>query len=37
MQKIISDAKENKCTVFHQYCLNEYDELERTKSANKTK
>jgi tetratricopeptide (TPR) repeat protein len=26
MKKIQEDAKENKCSVFHQFCQNEYEE-----------
>jgi len=25
MEKIKSDAKENKCSVFHQFCNNEFE------------
>lgn len=31
MTKIIADAKKNKCTVFHQFCQNEFDELSNKK------
>ncbi len=31
MAKIITDAKKNKCSVFHQYCQNEFDELANKK------
>ena len=28
MEKIKVDAKENKCTVFHQFCQNEFEEYD---------
>jgi len=31
MEKIKSDAKENKCSVFHQFCQNEFEEKELKK------
>jgi tetratricopeptide (TPR) repeat protein len=31
MTKIIIDAKKNKCSVFHQYCQNEFEELNDKK------
>lgn len=31
MMKIIADAKKNKCTVFHQFCQIEFDELSNKK------
>jgi len=27
MEKIKKDAKENKCSVFHQFCQNEFEEF----------
>ena len=32
MEKIKIDAKKNKCSVFHQYCQNEFEELKNKKS-----
>ena len=37
MKKIFLDAAENKCTVFHQFCLNEFDEFEKKKEAKQSK
>ena len=31
MEQIKTDAKKNKCTVFHQYCQNEFEELKDKK------
>jgi tetratricopeptide (TPR) repeat protein len=31
MEQIKSDAKANKCSVFHQYCQNEFEELKNKK------
>src|SRR3989338_1414610 len=31
MEKIKIDAKKNKCSVFHQYCQNEFEELKNKK------
>ncbi len=31
MEKIKIDAKKNNCSVFHQYCQNEFDELKNKK------
>jgi tetratricopeptide (TPR) repeat protein len=31
MEKIISDAKDNKCSVFHQFCQSEFEEKELKK------
>jgi hypothetical protein len=31
MKKIKNDAKHNKCTVFHQFCENEFTELSSEK------
>ncbi|MEK6865554.1 MAG: hypothetical protein AABX06_03685, partial [Thermoproteota archaeon] len=31
MEKIKTDAKKNKCSVFHQYCQNEFEELKDKK------
>ncbi|MFB5612141.1 MAG: tetratricopeptide repeat protein, partial [Nitrosarchaeum sp.] len=32
MEQIKIDAKKNKCSVFHQYCQNEFEELKDKKS-----
>ena len=31
MNQIKLDAKKNKCTVFHQFCQNEFEELKDKK------
>ena len=31
MEKIKTDAQKNKCSVFHQYCQNEFEELKNKK------
>ena len=35
MEKIKEQAKKNKCTIFHQFCLNEFEETQAKKNQNK--
>jgi hypothetical protein len=34
MEKIKSDAKENKCSVFHQFCHTEFKEKDEKNKKN---